>query len=263
MHRSNLVVSLLAAGSLFGLSVGLSSCGDEDSSSFPDADAMGGFSLSCGEGQQQQQQKDVPFEKQEGCVNQNPAQQQDVKFRDFKFADFDVQLDCDSREVIVSHKGIDPQTQTLPIRNDGTIEGTLVFHERLDEDGKGNQNCFVKFLVSFSGETVCDGEQKLELTTQLDFESTSVQELELAGIPMDPEATPSQSSSPSPSPSSDNDGGEMGGEEGESGPSPRPSPRPSPTARPAPTPTVEASQICKVENPCPFEGKTELSCPEE
>lgn len=100
------------------------------------------------------------------------------------------------------------------------------------------------------------GEQKLELTTTVEFAPTSTQALEQAGIEIEggdqpgSTPTPSPSTSPSVSPTAS--------------PTTSASPTSTPTMTTTPTPTTTATvtpvKVCMVENPCPVVGKTEFSC---
>jgi hypothetical protein len=203
---------------------------------------------------------------------------QQFTFVNSKVADFDVQLDCDNNRVIVRTKGPDVQQQTLPIFSDGSINGTLRFKNQVADDGKGTGQCWLEYLVSFSGKATCEtttpdptasptpgqtpSQKGLSLTTEVSFDQTTLDALQQAGIGVEgpaPSPSPSDSVTPSPSPS----------ESASPAPSqsPSPSPSPSPTIVPSPTPSpsisVQPIKVCKVEDPCPIENKTDLSCKQQ
>jgi hypothetical protein len=275
---------ILLAGATAGALGALSGCGEENGTSLnapPSAANLGGFNIGCGDtstastdpsSSQGQQQKNVPFQQQQSCVQQSSPnqQQQQIKFVGQKVADFDVKMDCVNRVVRVASKGKDKQSQTIPIQSDGTVKGALRFKQEVADDGKGTGQCWLEYVVNFDGKATCDvpaptpssgpspspssspnpaptpTAKKLDLTTQIDFAATTLSELERAGV-----AGPGPSPTPAPT--------------AEASPTPSPSPSPSPSMTPSPTPTPTftvspAVKVCKVENPCPIEGKTDVSC---
>ena len=156
------------------------------------SDNFGAINFKCDNqqgGQQQQQQKQVPYQQQSSCV---PSQQQQkVQYQtQSKVTDFDIDLDCKNRVVIVSNKGSHTKSQTLPIASNGDVNGKLQFLELLKDDGKNSGMCWAGYEVSISGKAFCDVDtnpipnpppgKKLQLQTQVQLKSTTSAELQQA-----------------------------------------------------------------------------------
>ncbi|MBC7690842.1 MAG: hypothetical protein H7222_03680 [Methylotenera sp.] len=281
--KSFMLAGVIAAATLAG-------CGNNDSQDLttngggttsPSATSLGGFALNCEDqngSNQQGQQKQVPYQQQQSCTQQqsstSPVQQkQKLTFKDSKVSDFDVTLACDRRVVVVKNKGFDQKEQTIPISSDGSVKGTLSFQQQIQNDGKGHNQCYIGYVVNFDGKTNCSpqptptatltatppsssnpGQKSLQFTTVVDFRETNSAELRAAGISLGqqpgtvPSPTPTPSVSPSVTPSAS--------------PSVTPSATPTPSVTPTATPTVTVTpvEICVVTDPCPIEGKGDLSC---
>lgn len=251
--------TLALAGLAFG------ACGNDSttsntppSSGTAAATDLGNFNMSCNGQSTQGQQKQVPFQQQQ----QSGCKKQSFQFQQQKVGDYDVDLDCGAKQVVVKSKGFDQQQQAIPIQSDGTVKGKVQYQQQLQNDGKGNQVCWVQYAVDFDGKAQCGGSQispqptpsaspALKLTTTVSFQQADPNQLQQAGVEgpiVNPNGSPSPEPSASPSPS----------------PSVSPSPSPSPSASPSPsmTPTPSGTPvvICVVDDPCPLQGSTDLSC---
>ena len=267
---------------LLGLTatVGLNGCGNNTdqgaASAAPSTLAgLGNFNLNCdptpgsntGSGTSTQGSKQqVQFQQQ-----QQTQCGQKFQFQQQTAADFDVTLDCNQNRVLVKNKGADSKQQVLPIQEGGKIQGQMQFQQQLQNDGKGNQVCWLENVVTFDGKAVCEPtpapsttpKKSLSLTTKVEQKATTSEQLSQAGISgASPSPSPSVSPSPSASPSAS----------GSPSPSPSVSPSPSPSASPSPSPSASPSAhpspsttpvvVCIVQDPCPVVGKTDLSCPQ-
>jgi hypothetical protein len=181
---------------------------------------LGNYNFKCGNQQdqqsQQQQQKQVqwnPKNNQQNC-SQQLTFKNDSDHSD-RGQDFDVNLDCDARQVNVKHQGADQQTSQIPIQDDGTVAGEMDFQQQMGGDGKGNQVCWVAWRAKFNGKANCPGDgdgdwdsdsdgsdrhegrsrvsstrasrtdsqtPSLSLDTEVDFAQTSPDQLEQAGL---------------------------------------------------------------------------------
>jgi hypothetical protein len=223
---------------------------------------LGNFNLSCN-GQASGQQKQVPFQQQQqaGCKKQNFQYQQQ------KAVDYDVNLDCDNKQVIVKNKGQDQQQQSIPIQSDGSVKGKVTYQQQLQSDGKGNQTCYVQYVVNVDGKAQCAGTVGTP-PTSTPTPSLTVSPLPSASPSASPSPSPSVNPTPSTAPSSSPSGGSGKGklslttlvnieqaspaalkQAGISGPiifptgsnSPSPSPSPSASASPSPSASPSAS----------------------
>ena len=120
--------------------------------------SLGGYSMDCGGAGSQQQQQSVPFQQQQSCVSEKQASGQSVQsysFPDSKVDDFSVQLDCSAKMVTVKSLGRDDAFGYLPIQDDGSVSGDVTFQQRVASDGLGNDNCWVGYVVAFTGKANC------------------------------------------------------------------------------------------------------------
>jgi hypothetical protein len=258
---------LLACALSLGMAGALAGCGDDDDlTPGPSAGSdvpLGNFTLDCegtqGQGQGQKQQQ-VQFKQQQ--QQQQSCKNQPIQFQQQKVADFDFQVDCGSRQVVVKNKSAqDQKTEFLPIQQDGKVKGQMQFQQQVQNDGKGNLRCWVEYVVKFDGTASCatepetGAEQKaIQMQTEVGLDPSTLDELQQAGIVPEGGASPSPSPSPSASPSPEPSGS----------PSPSPSPSASPSASPSPTPTVTPTVIpvtvCVLDDPCPYVSDADLSC---
>ncbi len=278
------IIKILSAAVILTSVSVITSCGDSDDDNNPGPTTtsnLGDFNFSCDDNggetnTVQQTPKQVTFTPKQECVQQTGPNQttQVLQFQDSKVSDFDVQLDCSSRVVRVRHIGTDEEEQTLPIRTDGTVRGTLNFNRQLQNDGKGNNLCWIGYVVTFDGRAQCETEttdttngaaqKSLSLTTTVEFEKTTAEQLEIEGLlnqagEAGSDPTPSATAaSPSPSPSASPSASPTASPS--ASPTASPSPSASPSATPAPSPSVTPVQICIVDNPCSIVGQTDLSC---
>ena len=238
---------------------------------------FGGYHVDCkGQPQQAQQSQQIPYQhKQEGgCRPQ-------FVFEESRLPDFFVKVRCDERVVVVESQNRERQVTTLPIGPDGRVQGNMKYPQSVQSDTRGNQACWVEFIVTFSGKVDCrrDGSSDINLGTQFAFAPTTRSSLavsvsaasEMPGESPDnhsPSPSPSPSGpevSPSPTPSETGGSVELPGSVPHSYPSPYPSPSPHPSHSPNPHPTgtvtVTPIVTCIVEEPCPIIGETHASCP--
>jgi hypothetical protein len=195
------------------------------------------------------------MQQQQSCVQQSNGQDQKITFKDGKVSDFDFDLDCEHRVVVITHKATG-KSKNLAIHSDGTVNGTVEFVQDVADDGKGTSNCFLDFRVDFSGTAECPADtstsvgKKLTMNATVNFDEPTDQQLREAGIEPGPGPSqqPGQAPTTQPSPSASPSGG----------PSTTPSPSPTPTSTFTVTPST--TKVCKVDNICPVEGKVDLSC---
>lgn len=237
---------------------------------------LGNFNLSCGgeSSGQSGQQKQVPFQQQQ----QSGCKPQKFQFQQQQAVNYDIDLDCDQKRVIVRNKGADQKQQSLPIQSDGTVKGSLQYQQQVTNDNRGNQVCWVEYRVNFDGKAQCGGgtnptptatatpdptftilpipgstatatptatatapatgSDKLSLTTVVDFQPSSAEALRQIGV-QGPVVLPSATPSATVSPAPTPTATSSPGTSPSSSPSPSPSP--SPTASPTATPTGTAT----------------------
>ncbi len=94
-----------------------------------------------------------------------------IALNNSKFSDFNMHLDCANRVVDAEPLDQSARRAQLPIDSDGTVRGNLQYPGQVNNDGQGNQQCWVDFVVAFDGRANCDdrGGHSLSLNTMVNF----------------------------------------------------------------------------------------------
>ncbi|MGZ3708631.1 MAG: hypothetical protein ACXWPM_07495, partial [Bdellovibrionota bacterium] len=133
----------------------------------------GNIDFSCDKQPGQKQSTQVQFQQSQQQSGPTSCKPQ-FQFQNSKMSDFDMNLDCTHRQVVVQNKGIDTKGKaTLPIQSDGKVKGQMQFQQQAQDDGKGNQVCWIEFVVDFDGQALCDNDEKLSMNTQVQFQQVA------------------------------------------------------------------------------------------
>jgi hypothetical protein len=261
-------------------------------------DDTGSYNMSCGGRGGSSYAKQAPFK--QSAQNSSCKPSQKFEFPQKKVADYDVDLDCSGRRVVVHNRGADQKQQELPIQSNGKVQGKLQYQQAVQNDGKGNQQCWVKYDVDFNGKAECGGSaqtpsypgvrarqnDRLMLETRVSFKKADLSELRSSGFAdshgpgqnpdQDPDQNPGQQPGQNPGQNPDQNPDQNPGQN----PGQHPSPTPThthpggqhppidqnpPTGQhphpyPNPMPTQKPIVVCDVEDSCPMVGSTDMSC---
>ncbi len=241
-------------------------CGDDTQTAAATASPpAASLNLSCSLAGSPSQPGSMPFEQQTSCVppdgsSADPVPTQKVTFASNSVGNYEVRYDCDRRLVYVRTQGLDPQEATFAMDSDDTFQGDLNYLDKLADDGKGNTQCWAGVNLHLQGQGNCGNAQPGTVGTgtgtgtqtstpapgtvavqgTVDFRQITQDDLDRAGLPSG--SQPGILATGTATGTSTGTGTEV-------------SPSPTPTASP------NTARVCRLQNACPADGKTSLSCP--
>lgn len=171
MKIRNLTSLFLAVCAL----IGLARCGDDSSEPTPESTPyapttvpLGNVNVSCDQAPGQQARQQVTYQQQQQSYHGKACTPQ-FEFFESRVSDFDVNLNCNRRQVQVTGVGIDQSTTSLPIQSNGSWSGDVSFDQKVQNDGHGNLFCRIRTIVHFDGTASCGNQGSVDFTSQVQF----------------------------------------------------------------------------------------------